>query len=51
MKNLTLSLFLYFFCFLVIGMYTLTIHLIGKLSGQKNQGSLIIDKERIRGLI
>jgi len=51
MKNLTLSLFLYLFCFLVIGMYTLTIHLIGKTFWpEKTKGSLIIDKEkRIRG--
>lgn len=51
MKNLLLSLFLYFFCFLAIGMYTLAIHLIGKTFWpEKTKGSLIIDKERrIRG--
>ncbi len=51
MKNLLLSLFLYFFCFLAIGMYTLAIHFIGKTFWpEKTKGSLIIDKERrIRG--
>lgn len=51
MKNLLLSLFLYFFCFLAIGMYTLAINFIGKNFWlEKTKGSLIIDKERrIRG--
>lgn len=45
MKNIVLSLCLYIFCFLVIGLYTLIIYLIGQTFWpEKTKGSLIIDK-------
>lgn len=51
MKNIVLSLCLYIFCFLVIGLYTLIIYLIGQTFWpEKTKGSLIIDKNsNIRG--
>jgi K+-transporting ATPase c subunit len=51
MKNIVLSLCLYIFCFLVIGLYTLIIYLIGQTFwSKKTKGSLIIDKNsNIRG--